>query len=290
MNCRVCGSDRVEALRGYESAFLVRCRKCECVFADPLPTGQELEEHYAHKYENKYRKESWTSDVTRKRLVEIVGDFEIFRESGRMLDVGCGKGLLLESAKKQGWECYGTEYSEDALALGREQGFTMHRGELSEDTYPAGFFDVIVMTEVIEHLTDPFLEMEKVVSFLRRGGCLYLTTPNFGSLSRRILGTKWNVIDYPAHLHYFCPRTMALLASRLGCRVQVCETTGISLSRFATSVSKEQHLEIKPSDADEKIRSLLESSPRTILLKRGVNKVLSQLSLGDALKVQFVKA
>lgn len=63
MNCRVCGSDRIEGLRGYESSFLVRCRRCECVFADPLPTGKELEAHYAHKYENKSRRESWTSNV-----------------------------------------------------------------------------------------------------------------------------------------------------------------------------------------------------------------------------------
>lgn len=64
-----------------------------------------------------------------------------------------------------------------------------------------GQFDVIVSLEVIEHLPDPHYYIEKFEKLLRKGGALYMTTPNFNSLSRHILGSNWNNIVFPETLY-----------------------------------------------------------------------------------------
>lgn len=188
--CCICSGGDFAALAGYEHAYLAKCKTCGLVFSARTPTGEELQAHYSHKYSNKYAPDVWVSPITRLRLKELVSEFEPFRETGRILDVGCGQGLLLEEAKSQGWSCYGTEYSEDAIDFGRARGFVMHVGELKADSFEPNSFDVVALTEVVEHMSNPLEDLRTVSGFLRDGGFLYLTTPNFNSLSRRTLGAS----------------------------------------------------------------------------------------------------
>jgi len=287
--CRICSGGDFAALAGYEHAYLAKCNTCGLVFSARTPTGEELQAHYSHKYSNKYAPDVWVSPITRLRLKELASEFEAFRETGRILDVGCGQGLLLEEAKSQGWSCYGTEYSEDAIDFGRARGFEMHSGELKADSFEPNSFDVVALTEVIEHMSNPLEDLLTVSGFLRDGGLLYLTTPNFNSLSRRTLGAQWNVIEYPAHLCYFTPSTIGKLAREAGFYVKRLDTTGVSISRLKKSLLGQPHPEISPGDADEQIRNVLESSPSGALLKRTVNHALTGLGVGDAIKAFLVK-
>lgn len=285
-DCPSCGFRRTTMVPGYHRAHLARCAGCTFVFAARKPTGDELSQHYAHKSD--YSEDAWVSELTRKRLCEIAEDFEPYRRNGRILDVGCGQGLLLDAAAEAGWTCYGTEYSEVALAHGRARGFHMLDG--GSPLFEGISFDVVVLTEVIEHMPEPRDEMTKILEALRPGGLLYLTTPNFRSLSRRILRSKWNVIEYPAHLGYFSPRSLIHLMERLGCSPISVRTTGISPTRFGKSLTGREHLKITAADADEKVRRALESRRSARWLKAAANAMLSATGSGDAIKAHFRKA
>ena len=288
-DCPCCGVTGLVPLRGYEHAHLRRCRACRFVYAAKVPTSSELEEHYAHKYGKKYAPEAWVSETTRHRLAELIAHLSSYRQRNRLLDVGSGRGLLLEAAQGTGWDCFGNEYSPDAIRHGVARGFTMCEGDLGKDTFPREHFDIVVMTESIEHMPEPKKAVLTVSRFLRMGGALYLTTPNFDSLSRRVLGPRWNVIEYPAHLSYFGERALVRLLESCGLAPVRVETTGFSPTRFKKSLLGKAHPAAASTDADESVRNALETDWRTRLLKSSVNRGLSLTRLGDTLKAEFVK-
>ena len=63
---------------------------------------------------------------------------------------------------------------------------------------------------------------------LRSGGGAYLTTPNFASLTRRVLGPRWRIISYPEHLRYFTGPTLVQAALETGFEVARVSSSGIS--------------------------------------------------------------
>jgi 2-polyprenyl-3-methyl-5-hydroxy-6-metoxy-1,4-benzoquinol methylase/glycosyltransferase involved in cell wall biosynthesis len=197
------------ALNAREGVRLRRCPDCglhyHAGFADPL----EAQEYYSNYY---HEENTAFSPLTEARFQSLVASFEPYRETGRLLDVGCGAGHFLKVANERGWSAHGTEIAASAFERLSRYGIKTFQGELQAAGYPADFFDVIYCSEVIEHLLDPLSLLQESARILRPGGLLYLTTPNFNSLSRRLLGARWRVIC-KEHVCYFTPK---LLARRLG--------------------------------------------------------------------------
>ena len=105
----------------------------------------------------------------------------------RILDVGCGGGLLCEPLSRLGAQVIGIDESESALVCANN-----HKGPL-DITYECGdvmawepktaFFDVICMMEVLEHVDHPFLAIKRAYSWLSKGGMLLGSTLNRTFLS-----------------------------------------------------------------------------------------------------------
>ena len=202
--CAVCGSRRLRPLPAYRRAHLVRCRDCGLVFAGRDPSEEELARNYGE-----YSREDADSPLTRQRYRELLDRFEPYRRTGRILDMGCGIGYFLEEAERRGWEAHGSEFEPRAVEIVRGKGLRCLQAPLHADSLEPGSFDVITAFEVVEHLREPQAEAATIAAALRPGGLFYCTTPNFGSLSRRLLRARWRVIAYPEHLSYFTPRPCA---------------------------------------------------------------------------------
>lgn len=288
-SCLLCHRRDLRALRGYERCHLVRCASCGFVFVARIPTEAELEACYRGKYEENELGYEWLSPVTSKRFNEWLDFMEPFRKQNRILDVGCGAGHFLSHAVARGWEAHGTEYPSNAVERCRNKGIAMRQGGLDPSAYEAGSFDVVTSLGVIEHVTDPRQDLENMVKLLRPGGLLYITTPNFNSVSRHLLRARWNVIMYPEHLSYFTPRTLAAALRALGLEELRVEATGFSVSRVRASLGNGDTRYMTPTCADERLRAGLEGSPALRRLKSGINRVLTMAGAGDELKIQFVK-
>ena len=284
-HCALCTSPNLVPLPAYRRAHLVRCSDCGFVFAGRVPSWDELVEHY----DGYSRDTSFNSPVSIARRAQILESFEPFRSTGRFLDAGCGVGFLLDQAREMGWETHGTEVTDRAVEICQENGHTMHQGGLDSAPFEPGGFDVVVYSEVMEHLVDPRAEIATARRFLRPGGALYVTTPNFASLSRRLLGSRWNVIQYPEHLGYFTPRTLRRAVEAEGFDRVSLRTTGLSLTRFAQSARPERPRVERPASADEKVRTAFETSVVLGWIKRALNGALAATRTGDKITGLFRK-
>jgi SAM-dependent methyltransferase len=269
----------------YAAQLLVRCERCGLVYASRLPSAKELREYYG-----RYPENTGVSELTSLRYDELLDRLSPFRQTGRFLDVGCGDGHLLVAARAHGWTPYGSELGEGPRRRAQEQGLDVRPAPFPAEADEVGTFDVVVSTEVIEHVTDPRDEVAAIGELLRPGGCLYLTTPNFNSLSRRAIGPRWRVIEYPEHLNYFTPGTVDRLLTGSGLSKLEMRTTGISPGDISAGLRRTRASEPSAGgsgDVDTRVRGQIAKSP---LLERSVrlaNAALSRSGLGDTIKAMY---
>jgi 2-polyprenyl-3-methyl-5-hydroxy-6-metoxy-1,4-benzoquinol methylase len=274
----------LKPLSAYQKAHLCKCGSCGFVFAQKIPTEQELIEYY-----DGYGRNDYLSPVTIKRYNELLDAMEPFRKSNKLLDVGCGIGYFLEVAKERGWEVHGTEYTDRAMEICTAKGIQMKQGKLDPANYEPGSFDVITSFEVLEHINNPLEETNNFNQLLRKGGLVYLTTPNFNSLLRHRLKERYNVITYPEHLSYYTPSTLKKIFTQCGFRKLKIQTTGISLTRLKTSQGQTSQAFISETSDDEQLRNKIEEKKYLQLAKNMVNGTLTLCGVGDSLKGWFVK-
>ena len=283
--CLVCDSETLVKKGEYLDGQMVQCKKCAFVFAKPIPTMEELIEHYEG-----YGRNDYLSPITIKRYHEILDSFEPYRKTGNLIDVGCGIGYFAEVARERGWNVHGTEYTDEAIEICKGKGIDMLQGKLDPSNYPEGHFDIVTSFEVIEHINNSQEEMRNFNKILRMGGAAYITTPNFNSLSRMLSGPDWVVVGYPEHLSYYTPKTLNLLLNNSGFKKEVVEATGFSISRHKISQkTTEATTYIDPNSDDEKLRGKMETIWYWKLVKKLVNGTLTFFGIGDAIKVLYIK-
>lgn len=280
--CPICSSTNLKEKNGYKNAFLVECKNCNFIFSQRIPTDLELEQHYTNYPVAKL------TPMTIIRFQELLDAFEKYRQKNNILDVGCGDGYFLEEAKKRNWNTIGTEYNTGSIERCRLKGIEVFNGKLKEITkLENNYFDVITSFEVLEHINNPQEEIKSFWKLLRPGGIVYLTTPNFNSISRRILGDKWNIIYYPEHLSYYTLKSIKRLFEDNGFRLIQHRSTGISVDRL-----KNSYMQIKgmpPLNNDNFIRHSFEKNRGMKILKNTINSILTITQSGDTLKAIFQK-
>lgn len=284
--CYLCGSKQIERLKGYEEHQLAKCSKCSFVFMHRIPTSKELSDYYSvYVYQN----EKEVSEATRFSMENLVKQFEPYRKNNRILDVGCGEGWILEIARKNNWNVYGTEYSPSAIKICEAKGIKMYAGILDPAKMDISEFDVILSLDTVEHIYNPKEDFGNINKLLREGGLLYITTPNFNSYLRHMLKTKYNIIKYPEHLGYYTKKTLNLLLTNAGFRKDKLLTTGISLTRLQDSLNNAAHRYNEPSSPDEKLRKKIVKSKGLRIAKDVVNRMLTVFGLGMTLKGYYIK-
>jgi 2-polyprenyl-3-methyl-5-hydroxy-6-metoxy-1,4-benzoquinol methylase len=137
-------------------------------------------------------------------------------KTGRLLDFGCGDGQFMSRMAEAGWNVSGIEPDPKAVqALRARKGFDV-RASLADFGEGAEAFDVVTMSHVIEHVTDPIGTLRSLRRILRPGGLLLITTPNAASLGSRVFGKYWRGLEPPRHLNVFTPRSLQRALAEAG--------------------------------------------------------------------------
>jgi SAM-dependent methyltransferase len=105
----------------------------------------------------------------------------------RILDLGCGDGAAagLAAQRNPGHHLIGFDWSAGALARARRLGLTVVRSGVDPLPVATGSVDVVIMSELIEHLVDTDSALDEVRRVLRPGGSLLLSTPNLAAWYNR---------------------------------------------------------------------------------------------------------
>jgi SAM-dependent methyltransferase len=196
-----------------EHGDLYECRRCGTVQQPSLPGGSELHSLYRAMEDDDYLAEEAGRRRTAAGLLDLVGRHVA---CGRLLDVGCGHGVLLAEARARGYEVLGLELAAGAVRHARDVlGLTVLDIPLEEfRPQPGRLFDVIVLADVLEHLEDPVEAVDACCAQLADGGVLCVVTPDPSSPAACLAGRRW--WGYvPAHTCLLPRRTvLELLASR----------------------------------------------------------------------------
>jgi SAM-dependent methyltransferase len=123
--------------------------------------------------------------------------------SRTLLDVGCGRGDLAASWIASGWRVLGVEPSPNAADTARRRGARIIGTTLSDASLTPDSLDAVVFRHSLEHVTDPRLELRRVIRGLRPGGRLAIIVPNWGSWQRRTFGQYWFPLELPRHRTHF---------------------------------------------------------------------------------------
>ena len=205
--CPSCGAFSPRKALEIDDAFcLVRCGECGLVETFPPVPAAEIGRYYPASY---------YGDNNRRFNALLEGLIPYFRNrralaierlvpKGRMLDVGCGRGILPALLRERGWEAHGLEFSETAARHARDElGIPVFVGDFLRSPYADGFFDTVVLWHVLEHVPDPVATIRRARQILRPGGLLIVAVPNFESLQARWTGRHWFHLDIPRHYHHF---------------------------------------------------------------------------------------
>ena len=294
ITCSLCGGDRAARL-GLDSgrSLLYRCLDCRVVHWGEGWKSEKVAEHY-HDYYSK--KEPEYNPITEKRYHAILNRFERMMRPGRLLDVGCGIGHFLAVAESRGWEAVGLEVSGSGLQLltrlKAEQGWRFQvRGEdLLRANFPGGSFKAVTLFEVLEHLIDPMSNLRKIHALLEQDGIVYLTTPNFDSLSRYALAGRWRAIT-PEHLYLFNPRTLSTCLEAAGFIPVRILTKNVDVPEILAKWRhcRQPQKSVNTFPATRAFRKTIEESLWMQWLKACANTALQLSRLGETIEVLAVK-
>ncbi len=140
-------------------------------------------------------------------------------ESKRILDFGCGNGALLLRLMrdKQCSELYGVELNKPESALVKNAATKLWHINIENDFAPfepyKGYFNYIILHDVVEHLYDPWHTLPKIRSLLADGGKILLATPNFQywALQHEVMSGRFPYgpgLWHTGHIRWYTPASL----------------------------------------------------------------------------------
>lgn len=245
MTCILCGSDncRIYFDNIKEKFCIVKCDLCGLVYIHPQPSEYQIKKLYDESYYDGWGlQHDWDAVQRIKNLTfhKRFNEIEKYKSGGRFLDVGCAMGFSLEVAQERNWEPHGVEISEYSSTIAKKKfGKAVFNGRLEEANFESESFDVILMSDLLEHVPNPNLILIEARRILKPGGLIAITTPNIASVSSILMKEQWVNIKFE-HLFYFSPTTIKLLLEKNNFYVLkiLPATKALTLSYFQTQFNK----------------------------------------------------
>ncbi len=250
--CPVCGLNLVKPPLYILQHFNVYRCHCGLEFISPCLTVQEMISIYSStqvlQKTNPVLKDYYNYDgldpegKTYQDYDRALNELSSLTHSGKLLEVGCGRGGLLRLAKQKGWEVLGIDSSSDNIKEIQKYGIP----GFCEDFLKYGQtnkFDVVVLWDLIEHPTDPARYIQKSWELLNDDGLLVIATPHYPNLLS--MAAKWiyklsfgkckfpmNQLYFLEHTTYFSAKVLRQFLEASGFNVVKIYKTATDLKRY----------------------------------------------------------
>lgn len=264
---------------------LFECLNCGLSFVNPKPTLEAIvayydsdyftgnkDFHYGRNYleesNKRYIEESQTGFNDLINNINITGK--------RILEIGCGTGVLLALCKKYGADYVkGYDLSKEAIEYGRYLFDIDLVCDRFEDGINNQTYDVIIMIDVIEHIYDIRIFFSNLKKLLNTNGIIYILTPNWQGYSYS--KCKWSPLskDYE-HLQYFGTKSLDFITNLIGSKCILTYTDGypFHLRQYRLNSGRLLNIASNPSTAIFNVMAKL---------KFNINNRLKNQSLGHNL-------
>lgn len=197
--CKICSSDTIEIQDPKSAKIYHKCARCDYIFLDEFfYVDNDREKKNYDKHDNSFDSLGYV-----KMFEDLIGDF-IANDSKNIktaLDFGCGRGAVLSALlEKNSITCdvYDKFY-------------------FPQKIYENKKYDLIVSTEVIEHLSHPIEVLQELLSHIKEGGYLLLMTIFHPSNDDEFF--KWWYIRDITHIGFFNLKTFEYIASSLNLKI-----------------------------------------------------------------------
>lgn len=189
----------------------------------PIGTGA-LQTEYQHYNAEHASSDSWI-------VPAIIRELAALPQGSVIADLGCGNGALLAEFRQRGFQLHGLDSSSSGLAHGRKAypEIRFAQADLTGDL--SGNFlvescDVIISTEVVEHIFLPRCFVANCYRLLKPGGKLILSTPYHGYLKNLVLAMTGKMDSHFTalwdfgHIKFWSRRTLTFLLEEAGFTVE----------------------------------------------------------------------
>jgi SAM-dependent methyltransferase len=218
--CKNCGSTELAPLyeapafdsetNGTQRVFgIARCSSCQLVNT----TGEELGEvadaytiDYYGSANDKFleaieRCLNLANTLRAKKILRIWRKGCQAPETPSVLDIGCGRGHLLQAFKSLGASVLGLERQE--FPIEHTNNSFIRMGSIDDHEYAESKFDIIILWHVFEHLERHDALLNDIADHLNDKGLLIIAVPNFSSIQQYLFSKYWFHLDLPRHLVHF---------------------------------------------------------------------------------------
>lgn len=228
-----------------EVFILCKCSNCQLLFTNPRPSENDIgpyynfSEYYSHEDKAKNITQWIYQKVRNYSISKKVESIAVLKETGNLLDYGCGTGEFLNAAKNKGWKVAGVEPNEKArnqanLKLKNKVKTSVH--ELKKDAN----FDIITLYHVLEHIHELRKTVKKLINHLESSGYIIIAVPNHESWDSKSYGKHWAGWDVPRHLYHFNQQSMESFKREFG--LELKEVRPMKFDSFYVSLLSEGYL------------------------------------------------
>ncbi len=210
---------------------LAHCTQCGQHYCFPHPTRTEIAEFYGGDYHVELREKGATERVFGAKFTEYRDLVLQYVKNGRSLDIGTATGLFPSLLKGAGFDAEGIEFNEASAEWGRTNyGVKIFTGSLEDSSISRAAYDLITMTDVLEHTDHPLHYLEFVREYLKPDGFMLVTFPDIASIESRYVHflartfrREWihhRCTSIPSHIWEFTPATARAMFRKAGFEVR----------------------------------------------------------------------
>lgn len=169
-----------------------------------------MDARYARNYRDLYERHWWWR-AREDLILETLARLRPGNSWGSVLDVGCGDGLFFDKLQTMG-RVEGVEMDSTGVSPEGRWAERIHVRPFDESFQPGRTYALILMLDVLEHLSDPVVGLRRAVELLQPNGTILITVPAFP-----VLWTAHDALNH--HYRRYTKRTLTALAEQAGARI-----------------------------------------------------------------------
>ncbi len=172
-----------------------------------------------------------------KQKLKLINGFKT--ETKTLLDVGCGTGDFLKTAKENNWIVSGIEPNAEARIIANQKTENLVFDIQQLNNFESSSFDVITLWHVLEHLPDLEHQISTLKKLLKPNGRLVVAVPNYKSFDANYYNQFWAAYDVPRHLWHFDQNSISKLFASIDMEIE--QLKPMLFDAFYVSLLSEQY-------------------------------------------------